>query len=97
PGGTRYYAHAFVPVDLAPGAAPREIAAMLKRGVTVKGRVTDPDGKPVAEAIVLSRLQIMPISPSWRGLSPVRVRDGRFELHGLDPAKSYAVYFLDAK
>src|SRR5205814_5925975 len=48
------------------------------------------------EAMMLSRLNVDPNSSEWRGF-PVVVRDGRFELHGCDPAKSYSVYFLDAK
>lgn len=96
PGGMRYYAHAFVPLDLKAGADPPEIAVSLKRGVTVRGRVVGPDDKSVAEAMMLTRLRISPFTPYWRG-NPAPVRDGRFELHGLDSAKSYPVYFFDDK
>jgi protocatechuate 3,4-dioxygenase beta subunit len=96
PGGTRHYAHAFVPLDLKFGADPHEIAVSLKRGVSVKGRIIGPDDKPVAQAMMLTRLSISPLSTSWRGF-PAPARDGRFELHGLDPGKCYPVYFLDAK
>jgi RNA polymerase sigma factor (sigma-70 family) len=96
PGGVRYYAHAFVSLELKPGAEPQGIAVPLKRGATVKGRVVGLDDKPVAEAMMLTRLQIDPYSPHWSGI-PVQVLNGRFELHGLDPEKSYLVYFLDAR
>src|SRR5205807_401518 len=96
PGGARQYAHAFVPLDLNAGADPQDITVSLKRGVTVKGRLVGPDDKSVPEAMMLTRLQVSPHSPCWRGF-PLMVRDGRFELHGLDPEKSYPVYFVDAK
>jgi RNA polymerase sigma factor (sigma-70 family) len=96
PGGRRQYAHAFVPLDLQPGAAPHEAAVTLRRGATVRGRVVGPDGKPVAEGLMVSRLHIDPLAGYWRG-RPEAVRDGRFELHGLDPDGTYPVYFLDAR
>jgi hypothetical protein len=95
-GGQRYYAHAIVPLELKPGADAYQVEVTLKRGVTVKGRVVGPDGKAVAEALMISRLNINPLSPFWRGF-PVVVRDGRFELHGCDPEKPCPVYLLDAK
>ncbi len=95
-GGYRYYAHAIVALDLKPGAEAHDLTATLRRGVTVKGRVVGPDGKPVAEALMLSRLGVDATSSYWRGF-PVVVRDGRFELHGCNPEKSYPVCFLDAR
>jgi RNA polymerase sigma factor (sigma-70 family) len=96
-GGRRYYAHAIVPLDLQAGAGPQDVAVTLERAVTVKGRVVGPDGKPVALALMLSRLNIYhPLSLCWQG-PPTVVRGGRFELHGCDPDKSYPAYFLDAK
>src|SRR5262249_26341944 len=68
----------------------------LKRAVTVKGRVIGPDGKPVAGALMLSRLGVSPLTSQWLP-APVVLREGRFELHGCDPEKSYPIHFLDAK
>jgi RNA polymerase sigma factor (sigma-70 family) len=96
PGGVRIYAHAFAPLELASGAEPRDLAVTLQRGVTVRGRLLGPDGKSVAEALLISRLHLSPGALYWRGF-PLRVQDGRFEVHGLDPEKSYPVYFLDPK
>jgi RNA polymerase sigma factor (sigma-70 family) len=93
-GGTRYYAHAIVPLDLKSGAGTYEATVTLKRGVTVKGRIVGPDGGPVAEALMLSRLNVDPRASYWRGFAAV-ARAGRFELHGCDPKKSYPVCFLD--
>jgi RNA polymerase sigma factor (sigma-70 family) len=95
-GGKRYYAHAVLPLDLKPGPEAHELTAALKRSVTVKGRIVGPDGMPVAEAWMLSRLNVSPLSSQWLW-SPIPVRDGRFELHGCDPEKTYPVCFLDAK
>jgi RNA polymerase sigma factor (sigma-70 family) len=95
-GGKRYYAHAVLPLDLKPATEAHELTATLKRAVTVKGRVVGPDGKPVAEAWMLSRLHVNPLTSQW-DWSPIPVRDGRFELHGCDAEKTYPVCFLDAK
>jgi RNA polymerase sigma factor (sigma-70 family) len=94
-GGTRHYAHAVVPLDLKPGADPHPLAVTLKPAVTVKGRVLGPDGKPVAEALMLSRLNVN-LMLEWNWV-PLAVREGRFELHGCDPDKAGPVHFLDAK
>jgi hypothetical protein len=96
PGGRRYYAHALAELDLLPKTGTHELSVILRRGVTVKGNLVGADGKPAAETLMLSRLRIDPTSPYWRGFA-VEVRDGRFELHGLDPDHTYPVYFLDAK
>jgi RNA polymerase sigma factor (sigma-70 family) len=95
-GGQRQYAHAVVPLDTKPGAGPEEVAVALRPAVTVKGRLLGPDDQPVSEALMISRLNVNPVSSEWLAY-PAIVRDGRFELHGCDPAKSYPVHFLDAK
>lgn len=70
----------------------------LRRGATVRGRLVDPSGQPVREAVLLSRWYLsfkgMSVNhwPAWKAL-----RDGRFELHGCDPNSSTSVLFLDAK
>src|SRR5262245_14871990 len=48
--GAVLYADAAVPLDLKAGADAPPVALKLRRGVTVKGRVLDPDGKPVKSA-----------------------------------------------
>ena len=60
PGGQRQYAHAFVSCDLKPGTESREVDVVLRRGATVKARVTTPDGQPVANAWMFSRLLLQP-------------------------------------
>jgi protocatechuate 3,4-dioxygenase beta subunit len=93
-GGSRVYPDAFVKLDLAPRAEPKELAIALRRGVTVRGKLLGPDGKPVAKALMLHRLHVS-IGLAWQ--FPEEVRDGVFEVHGLDPDKSIPVYFLDAE
>ena len=93
-GGSRLYPDAFVKLDLPAKGEPKEVAVTLRRGATVRGRLLGPDGKPVARAILLHRLHVTR-DLSWH--FPAEVRDGVFEIHGLDPEKAVPVYFLDAE
>jgi beta-lactamase regulating signal transducer with metallopeptidase domain/protocatechuate 3,4-dioxygenase beta subunit len=95
PGGIRNYVHAARHLDLAPNAPAQQVTVSLRRGITVRGRLVDPQGKPVPEALMLSRL-VRASSPEWR-TSPLTVRGGAFELPGCDPKQSTTVYFLDAE
>jgi RNA polymerase sigma factor (sigma-70 family) len=95
PGGIRFSPDAVVKLDFSPKISTQKVTVRLHRGVTVKGKLVRPDGKPVAEALMMCRLHVNPLSLFWR--FPQKVRDGRFELHGCDPKASYPVYFLDAK
>jgi protocatechuate 3,4-dioxygenase beta subunit len=94
PGGSRYYPDAVVKLDLPARGDPKELAVTLRRGVTVRGRLLGADGKPVAKAVLLHRLHIYH-DLSWH--FSTEARDGVFEVHGLDPARAYPVYFLDAE
>jgi RNA polymerase sigma factor (sigma-70 family) len=95
PGGIRYYPDALVKLDLPAAARTKEVTVTLRRGVTVTGKLVGPDGKPVARALMLTRLNISALSLFWR--FPVEVNGGRFELRGCDPKESYPVAFLDPK
>ena len=96
PGGRRHYAHAILPYAVEAGAGPLTLDASLKPGVTLKGTAVDPDGRPVAAAEVSTRLAIYPLVGTWSGHSTIPVRDGAFELHGLDPDQTATCVFLDA-
>src|SRR5262249_43871774 len=96
PGGERYYAHGLVRLDLKPGDDVHDVAVTFRRGARVSGRLIGPDGKPVAQALMISRLNITGLSPEWRGF-PEQIHGGRFLLHALDPDRAEPVYFLDAK
>ncbi|MFI5459789.1 MAG: sigma-70 family RNA polymerase sigma factor [Isosphaerales bacterium] len=101
PGSRRFYAHAYTFLDLKPDSAGQEINVVLRRGMTVKVRVVGPDDRPVQDATVISRVILMtPPTGGWRFWSfrnLGRVRDGRFELHGLDPDTEVPVFFLDSR
>jgi hypothetical protein len=92
----RQYPDGLVPLDLKPQAGPHALTVKLRRGVTLKGQVVDPRGKPVKEAVLVSRSYLphgFNLNPVW----PKEVKDGRFELPGCDPDKTVEVFFLDAK
>jgi hypothetical protein len=100
PGGSRYYSHANILLDLKPGVESTTVNVVLRRGGAVKGEVVDPDGKPVANAWMISRI-ILPQTPgawkTWRRGHHAVTRDGRFVLHGLDPNVETPVHFLEPK
>jgi RNA polymerase sigma factor (sigma-70 family) len=96
PRGGRFYPDALVPLDLKPGAEPAELSVRLRRGVTIRGRLIGPGGKPPADAVLLCWSQVRRHVPYWFSAA-VPVRDGRFELRGCDPERAYPLYFLDAR
>jgi beta-lactamase regulating signal transducer with metallopeptidase domain len=96
PGGRRNYAHAISRVEPPHDAtSPIELSIKLKRVTAVSGRLLTPDGQPAEGALMISRLQINPISPSWRGSWVEIVRGGGFAISGCSPGVEYPVYFLD--
>lgn len=95
-GGPRTYAHAIVKIDPESGADPMALKFELQPGGTATGRMVDERGDPIQEALVVSRLNVSPLSLSWRGhCEPVL--GGKFEIVGLAKDVEYPVYFLDAK
>jgi hypothetical protein len=95
PGGWRFRAHAILPYEVKSGDPPHDLAATLRPGVTIKGRVEGPDGQAVADALVLTTLRIEALNPIWDGNHQIPVRGGRFELHGLAPDASTRIHILD--
>jgi hypothetical protein len=101
PGGGRHYSHAFAALDLKPGMGSQEVNLVLRRGATVEGRVVGPDGQPVRDAWIFSRLILDPSAGawvSWNGFTgPYRgkLHGGRFEVGGLAPDAEVPVYFLE--
>jgi hypothetical protein len=98
PGGGRMYSHAFAALDLKPGMGSQEVNLVLRRGATLEGRVVGPDGQPVREAWIFSRLIIEPSQGAWmpwRGPYHGKLRNGRFEIRGLGPGAEVPVYFLE--
>ena len=101
PGGRRVYSHGFIACDPRSGSKGLEINAVLRRGVTVQARTLAPDGQPTQDTRMFSRILLEPDPVPWRSWSfsyrfdPVR--NGRFQVHGLDPDIAVPVYFLDPK
>jgi hypothetical protein len=94
--GKPYFPDAVIALDARVGAEAVAVTAQLRRGVTLRGRVVGPDCKPMAEGVLCCWNQLRPDVSEWHGAA-VSVRDGRFELRGCDPEKTYPVSFLDAK
>jgi beta-lactamase regulating signal transducer with metallopeptidase domain/protocatechuate 3,4-dioxygenase beta subunit len=103
PGRERFYAHAYRAVDLRLGEPAPKVDVTLRRGAAVHVRLVDPDGRPVPDAMVISRV-VLESQPRggwriWRATlasrGPGRVRDGRFTVHGLDPDTEVPVYFVE--
>ena len=98
PGGWRMYAHAYRLLDLKPGIDSQEVHIALRRAATASGQVVGPDGQPVGEALIFSRILLDPrqrVSASWTGRYHDNAHNGRFEIHGLDPDTEVPVYFLE--
>jgi hypothetical protein len=91
-GGAPIYYHAVVRLGLKPGDREKELPIELRRGVTLKGRLVGPDGRPAKDAILLVG-GYKP--PREKFLFPIQVRDGHFELPGCDPDKTYHLVFLE--
>ena len=100
PGESRIYSHAFAFLDLKPDTDSQEVNVVLRRGATVTGQVVGPDGQPIQQAWLFSRVILDPSQGAWHictGRYHGNVRNGRFEIHGLDPDTEVPVYFLEPK
>ena len=104
PGRRRLYAHAYRAVDLKAGDPDHEVDLTLRRGAALRGRAVGPDGQPVRDARVCSRLMLRTQADGgwklWitaRDHSVQQLRDGRFVLHGLDAGSAVEVpaYFIE--
>ena len=67
PGGIRNYAHDIIAYEVKAGDRPHELAATLRPGKTVRGRVVGPEGQTVEDAAIITRLHIEAFHPTWRG------------------------------
>jgi hypothetical protein len=93
PGGRRYYPDALCEIDLGPGVKAHDVELTLRRGVTVRGRIAGPGGKPVAHAW-LHVAGFVPTGYAFFGQA-VAVRGGPFEVRGVDPKGKTRVWFYD--
>ena len=98
PEGSRAYVHAFLAWKPKPGDESQNANITLRQGTTVRGQVAGPDGLPVSEAWIISRVHTRPRAPLFLTWSPAyhgTARNGQFEIHGLDPATEVPVSFLE--
>jgi beta-lactamase regulating signal transducer with metallopeptidase domain/protocatechuate 3,4-dioxygenase beta subunit len=96
PGGRRNYASAIERIDPKVDDGPLPMTIAIQRGSSVKGELVDPDGTPIDQAVMLTRLTIRPFWLSWHG-QPVDVVGGRFTVTGLQADEEVPVHFLDAR
>lgn len=93
-GGTRVYAHAFLPLDFAPGDCPAEVRVPLRRGTGIEVRAVLPNGEPMRDGFVLCRHFSWPFS--IRNGFPLPVRDGRVRIPGCEPGRTYNAAICDS-
>ncbi len=100
PGGRRFYSHANIFLDLKPGSDSATVNVVLRPGAIVRGQVVDPDGEPVVDTWMISRIILPPTVGAWRAWIKYHhqvARDSRFVIHGLDPKIETPVHFLEPK
>jgi hypothetical protein len=93
----RLYAHDIVSYEVKADEDAHPLDARLRPGRPVRGRLVGPDGQPVADATIRSRLNVDPTGLSTLDFAPPHAPGGRFEVHGLDPERATPVFFLDIR
>ena len=102
-GRARHF-HAVVPLELKKDET-KEIKVELRRGVAIRGKVVDADGKPIKDGVVFIPSDLIPEEiagpvfaifglPFGVRVTAVRVRKGEFVLPNCDPDKTYRVYII---
>jgi RNA polymerase sigma factor (sigma-70 family) len=102
PGAEPVYFHAIHRLDVAPQAGVKELPVSVRRGVTLRGRLIKPDGRPVPRAFLFCGGALLAAQDNAVRASylhgdlgrAIPVYGGDFELRGCDPDKTYSVYFL---
>ena len=90
----RHYVSAYASLDVKPDHEPVELNFAIQRGLTLRGSIVGLENRPAGNVLILSRHFLGVGEDTWRG-GTIRVKDGQFELHGLDPDASVPFYFLD--
>lgn len=94
PGGSRYRPDGLAKLDIAEGTDKQQVAIELRRGVTIHGRLRNPDGTMPERALLINPLHKYAFDIHWRG-NPNYIEGKRFEVHGCDPAQPLKLSFLD--
>jgi hypothetical protein len=89
----RSYPDGLLALDLKPDTPTQQVEVTLRRGVPLKGRVFDPDGRPVARGHLFCSCYVA-AGYELNAPDSVRVKDGRYELPGWDAARPAPLYFL---
>jgi hypothetical protein len=103
PGGPARFYHEILPLDLKLQDGPKGLTLKVRRGVTLRGIVVGPDGKRVNDGTLILPGELRGAHEDNRGNCPMGpflpgtpLNDGRFELPGCDPDRTYRIYALDA-
>jgi protocatechuate 3,4-dioxygenase beta subunit len=96
PSMLRNYPDGLIALELKPGSDVHEVAATLRRGVTMRTRIETPEGKTPERVTVMSR-SYLPIGfeywqASWNVLV---VNNGELVLPGCDPEKGGIAWLFD--
>jgi RNA polymerase sigma factor (sigma-70 family) len=91
----RYYVSALKMMDVPTASEHIDVEVALRRGMSVSGSVTGPDGVSASECVLVCCGKITPLRN--RVVVPLPVRDGNFTLPGCEPGHTYPVLFLDAR
>jgi RNA polymerase sigma factor (sigma-70 family) len=95
PSNSRYHPDGLVLVNHKPGSEPAEMTVKLRRGVTIRGQVLQPNGQAATELKVICPSYVPKTLRYKADFLPIQ--DGRFELPGCDPEKTYTAFFVDEK
>jgi|GEM_PF-3043312 len=91
-GVYRLYPDAAASLDVSAKTSVQTQDFQLKRGITLKARVTDSGGKPIESFELMSALCL---ASGYQPESSERCGNGYFELHGCDPKRTYKATILD--
>jgi protocatechuate 3,4-dioxygenase beta subunit len=94
--GNWYSVEGIAAINPERGSKEIQLTIPLRRGVTVRGTVVDPQGREANRALLITELNtrvhmLFNQSSFWMR----QVRSGSFELAGCDPNKLRRVFFLD--
>ncbi len=95
PSGARLYPVGLLALKLDPSATVADVSIRLRRGVTLLGRVVDPDGQSVPTGAIYS--EAVDSAGFEFSISDLPIREGRFTLRGLDPEKAISAFVFDGK
>lgn len=96
PSLIRNYPDGLVALDLKPGIETHKVDATLRRGVTLRARVTLPDGKPAGKLLAVSRSYLPTGFYNWQApWNVLEVRGGELALPGCDPEHGGTVWLFD--